>query len=151
MLNPKVDEHPKLAIPPENTLIASNFDLLPKDDASSAVPKLIKQWEGCTDLWYKKDDKFEKPKTFVNMNLYTNDSLFGLNPQARAFSHLWKEVVDEYLREFNYMASEAKLDFSIGIAYDRLSFKWSGFNHKLPELINEMIQRVLDMKNQNIE
>jgi secreted Zn-dependent insulinase-like peptidase len=42
MMSPQVDESPALGLPPQNDFIASNFDLLPKDAAKSAVPRLIK-------------------------------------------------------------------------------------------------------------
>jgi len=55
----------KLDYPVKNDLIATNFDVLPKNPSVSSVPILIKQWPDCTDLWYKKDDKFERPKARI--------------------------------------------------------------------------------------
>ena len=48
-----------LDLPPPNNLIATNFEILPKDESLSARPQLVKQWTGLADLWFKKDDKFE--------------------------------------------------------------------------------------------
>ena len=60
-------------LPPPNNLIATNFDLLPEDASLSARPQLVQQWDGIADLWYKKDDKFKKPKGIVGCKIYTTD------------------------------------------------------------------------------
>ena len=54
----------KLDLPPPNTLLPTNFEILPEDPDNSKVPILIQELDD-TDLWYKKDDKFKKPKAFV--------------------------------------------------------------------------------------
>ena len=122
----------ELGLPPPNQLVPTNFDLLGKDSDRSHEPVLLKEWPGCTYLWYKKDDKYERPKSIMTMKLYTTDCLIGHNPEARVFALLWKEIADEYLREFNYMANEAKLDFSISVKVTGIELTWSGFNDTLP-------------------
>lgn len=75
--NPKSStEKKKLGHPPQNNLIAKNFDVLPEKKEMSAKPFLLKSWDECTDLWYKKDDKFERPKAAVSCKIYTNDCLW---------------------------------------------------------------------------
>jgi secreted Zn-dependent insulinase-like peptidase len=49
---------------------------------------LLKQWEN-TDLWYKKDDKFLRPKAEVNLKLYTSDCDFGSSTEGRLFANVW--------------------------------------------------------------
>lgn len=101
-------------------MIPTNFDILEKDESKSEKPILLKQWENCTDLWYKKDDKFGRPKSMISMRLYTNDCSFGQNPKARVFTHVWQKIQEEYLREFNYMATLAQLDFSVALGSDNV-------------------------------
>jgi len=131
-------------------LIPKNFDVLAKEAERSAKPVLIKKWDDCTDLWYKKDDSFERPKCIINMNLYTNDLLFSLKPESRVFAKVWAKVLDEYLREFNYMASEAKLEFGVSVLLDRIHFEWSGFNDSMPVFINETLARIQKMKTEDL-
>jgi len=59
-------------------------------------------------------------------------------------------MLDEYLREFNYMASCANLNFEILVAPDNIEFTWSGFNDSLPTFVLETIKRVKDMKNSDL-
>ena len=66
----------KLDLPPPNNLIPKNFEILAKNADQSEKPKLVKSWEE-TDLWYKKDDKFERPKASVTMKYYTRDCDLG--------------------------------------------------------------------------
>ena len=119
LLKPQCNQEGKvLGLPPANKLIPSNFDILPTDEARSAKPILLKRWSHCTDLWFKKDDQFKLPKAIVTLRLYTNDCLFGLNPRARVFAHVWENLQQEQLREFNYMAELAQLTFDITLKCD---------------------------------
>lgn len=69
----------KLTLPPKNNLIAKDFTLLPEDLSLSAAPQLLKT--NCTDVWYKKDDKFKVPKANVDLKIYPGDSSFISNAQ----------------------------------------------------------------------
>jgi secreted Zn-dependent insulinase-like peptidase len=105
MKNPQVaeDNGKKLSLPPYNPLIPKSFDIFDKKEEHSKQPFLLKKWEDSqTELWYKKDDKFERPKAIVSLQVYTNDCMYGPNPKARVFVHLWEEVFQEYFREFVY-------------------------------------------------
>ena len=74
IINPKISKQQRsgLSLPPRNILIPKNFDLKPKLREFSQKPKLIKQWPDC-DLWFKKDEKFGRPKSMVNLKIYTKD------------------------------------------------------------------------------
>ena len=89
----------------------------------SLEPKLLEMTESY-DLWYKKDDKFLRPKAFVSLKLYTDDCLFGSDPKSRVFAHIWNEVANDYMREFNYMATCASLSLGVSVNYDVVDFRW---------------------------
>ena len=110
-------------MPPSNTLIPTNFDLLSESPEYSLEPKLLEVTESY-DLWYKKDDKFLRPKAFVSLKLYTDDCLFGSDPKSRVFAHIWNEVANDYMREFNYMATCASLSLGVSVNYDVVDFRW---------------------------
>jgi len=59
-------------LPEENNLIPKNFDVLDEDEILSTSPSLIKEDKDCF-VWYKKDDKFGRPKVIVQARVYTND------------------------------------------------------------------------------
>lgn len=76
----------KLDLPPENKLIPENLDVL-AEDKENGTTKILKQWPDC-DLWYQKDNKFERPKAYVNMKIYTKDDEYGTSPEKKSVCHL---------------------------------------------------------------
>jgi len=130
-------------------MIPTNFDILDKDEKLSDKPSILKQWDD-TDLWYKKDDKFEKPKAFINMKIYTTDCGFCVQDESRVFASIWNGVQEEYLREFNYMADCASLSNSVGVKYDNIGFSWSGWNDSMPNYVNETIKKLKEMPSTNL-
>ena len=108
-------------------------------------PKLLLSTDNY-DLWYKKDDKFQRPKAFVSLKLYTDDCQFGRDPKSRVFAHVWNEVANDFMREFNYMATCASLSLGVGINYDVVDFRWQGFNDSLPTYVDQSLNRLQDMK-----
>lgn len=65
----------KLDLPPKNTLIPENLAVLPEDKEHGKT-HLLKQWDDA-DLWYHKDNKFDRPKAYVYIKVYTGDDDFG--------------------------------------------------------------------------
>ena len=89
ILNPNVEvKEKKLGLPLPNNLIPKNFDLLPEEVLYSQWPILLQQWDNA-DLWYKKDDKFKRPKSKVSLRIYSNDCEMGKNMKAQTFLCLW--------------------------------------------------------------
>ena len=80
----------------------------------------MQQWDELADLWYKKDDKFKKPKGIVACKIYTDDLLYGQSPLAFVFAEVWKRSLTEVLREFSYMSYAADLDFTFSLAMDHV-------------------------------
>lgn len=76
----------KLDLPPKNTMIPKNFDILAENKEKSEKPTLILQDEN-TDLWYHKDDQFHMPKAKVQLTMYLKelDPVMGL---------MWQEIVE---------------------------------------------------------
>jgi insulysin len=71
MNNPRCEiTSKKLDLPPQNNMIPKNFDILAENKELSEKPTLIFQDE-YTDLWYRKDDEFLKPKANIQMKIYT--------------------------------------------------------------------------------
>jgi secreted Zn-dependent insulinase-like peptidase len=119
MKTPSVEaSRKKLDLPPPNPLLPKNLDVLPKSEPVQTKPELVRQWANDTDLWYLKDDKYERPKGIVSLKIYTGDCDFGRTSQGRVFAEVWNQVLQEYLREFYYMASMASLQVSMTLPHD---------------------------------
>jgi len=135
-----------LDLPPANPLLPKNLDVLPESD-DAKKPVLLKQWADDTDLWYMKDNKFLRPKGMVSLKIYSGDCEFGRTPQGRVFAELWNSILQEYLREFYYMAQMASLNASMTLPHDNYNIQWSGFSDSLPVFVEETLKR---MRNFNV-
>ena len=102
-------------------------------------------------IFFKKDDKFKKPKGKVVVKIYTNDLHFGTTAISRVFAEIWKGCFNEYIREFKYIADCAELHLSITLAVDNVQFEWSGYTDTLSVYVEETLQRVGKMKEANLE
>lgn len=54
-----------------------------------------------------KDEKFKRPKAFVNIKIYPFEGLLkelGRTAHGRMLAEVWVACIKEHLREFNYMA-----------------------------------------------
>lgn len=91
------------------------------------------------------------PKVVTKLKVYSNDCLFTQKPEARVFAHVWEEVVKESLREFNYMADLAKLDFDLSIDIDSIDFTWSGYNDSMANYIQQTLERITKIKSADVE
>jgi len=151
MKNPAVEfKQKKLDLPPANTMIPKNFDLLPKTEPPMQAPELIEKWDDAM-LWYMKDDKFERPKASVAFKLYTGDCGFGSDASKRMFVRVWESVLGEYLNEFRYMADCANLDSGVSVLHDNVEFQFGGYNDSMPDFICESVKRMQAMKNENLK
>lgn len=95
-------------MPPPNPFIPSNLDVLPYNKNFTET-EFLQNWdEG--HLYYHKDNKFERPKGYVNMKFYTSDEGFDSPQDKIMFSRVWSLVLNEHMSETDYMAECAKLN-----------------------------------------
>lgn len=113
-----------LDIPAPNSLIPTNFDIAEMDDLVNATdhPILIKDWiDG--QVWLKRDTKFNHPKAFVSLKIYTTDLDFSRTQRSYTFVNVWKIMVEDYIREYLYQGTTASLEFSQSEgAWDHLEY-----------------------------
>jgi insulysin len=144
MTSPNVSGKKPLDLPPPNVLLPKSLDML--SSAAPGKPTLLKQWADDTDLWYLKDDKFQRPKGVVSLKIYTGDNEFGRTALGRVFAEVWNQVLQEHLREFYYMAQMASLHASMSLPHDNYNLQWTGFSDSLPRFVEETLKRMRDLK-----
>lgn len=83
--------------------------------------------------------------------MYTADNQFGQTPESRVFVNVWEHATKEYMREFNYMAECANLNFDFNLMHDNVNFKWNGFNDSMPNYINETVEKMIQMKSEPLQ
>ena len=102
---------------------------------------MLQQWEE-SDLWIKKDDKFNKPKATIQCKIYTSDLYFGQTPKARVFALMWQECLASLMQEFNYSAEMAALKFDLILLRDNIDMKWKGFNDSLTGFVQQSLELI---------
>jgi len=138
--NPKTEDG-LFGLPPQNTLLPKNFDILAKDPELSALPVKVLDQDGL-QVWYQKDDKFEKPKAIFRLKYYTADSGLGYSLKGRVFAEVWDAVVQEKIKEFVYMAEMAGLELRMSLLQDNYDFTWSGYNDSLDQFIIQTVENL---------
>jgi secreted Zn-dependent insulinase-like peptidase len=129
-----------MGLPPPNTLIPKDVSILPKDPEFADKPHLIKSdGPGNYELWYKKDDKFEQPKGIVQLKVLTDDLGYGKYPESPyrsiIFIQIWKNVVDQYIKEYTYMGVMADMKFVLEVKPTNIAFKWIGYSDTLETFV----------------
>jgi insulysin len=141
---------PGLRLPPPNPFIPTDFTLQPPPPVPQppAHPSLLltaeegagKDTAGVT-LWYKQDTQFQKPKTQAMFTLLSGRP--GQSPEAKALTSLFSSLVADALNEFAYSADIAGASYSLGQGSDGLVLAVGGFSHKVPELLDAVLERAI--------
>ena len=149
MRNPKLPEG-CVGMPPVNTLLPENLDIVAADSVNSSVPTLIKEWPGDTEVWFLKDDKFQRPKAFVSLKVYPHTGFLqehGKSANGKVLADEWVQCIKEYLREFIYMASMASLEVEISTVSEFVVIKFSGFNDSMPASVSQALNLISEFSN----
>lgn len=59
------------------------------------------------EVWFKQDDTFEQPFVIIEGKVLTNDCDIALKLESQILSQLWNYMLEESMREMNYMAELA--------------------------------------------
>ena len=131
----------RLGLPPPNNLIPKCFDIKAEDKLSAQEPILLKKDE-TGEFWFKKDDKFRRPKAIISGNVFTSDCGFGVSTRGRMFATVWDYLLAEYNREFVYNAECAGLKFYTDVKIDSVLFHWQGYDDSMLNYVQETLKRI---------
>uniref|UniRef100_A0A4W5RE46 Nardilysin b (N-arginine dibasic convertase) n=1 Tax=Hucho hucho TaxID=62062 RepID=A0A4W5RE46_9TELE len=135
------DLNPDLYLPAENKFIATDFALKPSDCPDTEVPvRIVNNERGC--LWFKKDNKFKIPKAYVRFNLLS--PMIQKSPENLVLFDLFVNILAHNLAEPAYEADVAQLEYKLIAGEHGLVIRVKGFNHKLPLLLNLIVDHLAD-------
>ncbi|XP_056131891.1 nardilysin b [Lampris incognitus] len=135
--------HPELHLPAENKFIATDFTLKASDCPDTEFPVMIVSSDRGS-LWYKKDNKFNIPKADVRFILST--PMIQNSPENLVLFDLFVNILAHNLAEPAYEADVAQLEYKLVAGDYRLLIKVKGFNHKLPLLLNLIVDHLADFR-----
>ncbi|GBG31508.1 Insulin-degrading enzyme [Hondaea fermentalgiana] len=93
-------------------------------------------------LWHKQDTTFKVPKGAVTISLRSEEAY--RDPRTAVLSELFSNLVQEYLVEFAYDAEVAGLFYQLRNNSDGLIITAGGFSHKLPVLLDRVMETLSD-------
>ncbi|KAL1023169.1 hypothetical protein UPYG_G00037250 [Umbra pygmaea] len=135
------DLHPHLHLPAENKFIATDFTLKLSDCPDTDVPvRIVNNERGC--LSFKKDNKFKIPKAYVRFNLLS--PMIQKSPENLVLFDMFVNILAHNLAEPAYEADVAQLEYKLIAGEHGLVIRVKGFNHKLPLLLNLIVDHLAD-------
>ena len=78
------------------------------------------------------------------MDVITNDCDFPHTVESMVYSIIWKSMLDESLRELDYMADLAGMNLDLSIMGDYISFKYLSYNTKVEKFMTKMFSLIED-------
>jgi nardilysin len=142
---------PDFFVPPPNEFICSNFDIVHKPPVGrSTTTNVISLPERIyvdnMELWYKLDEKYLLPHGFISCYLLSPKSY--KSARNIVLTSLYSMTVKHYLTEKLYPALCAGLGYSISAAEKGLLIKLSGYNEKLPLLLDIIAKELSEIASQ---
>ncbi|XP_066503418.1 nardilysin b [Hoplias malabaricus] len=130
-----------LHLPTENKFIATDFTLKMSDCPETEFPvKIFDESNG--RLWFKKDTKFKIPKAYIRFNLLT--PLIQESPENLVLFDIFVNILAHNLAEPAYDADVAQLEYKLVPGDHGLVIRLKGFNHKLPLLLDLIVNYLAD-------
>ncbi|KAI3573336.1 Metalloenzyme, LuxS/M16 peptidase-like protein [Fusarium oxysporum f. sp. albedinis] len=141
-VSPK-DRLPALHLPHKNQFIPNKLEVEKKEVADPALNPRVLRNDSIARTWWKKADTFWVPRANVIVSLKTPiiDASAENNIKARLFTHLVRDALDEY----SYDAELTGLEYNVGIDSRGLFLDVSGYNDKLPVLLEQVVTTIRDL------
>ncbi|KAG2427393.1 hypothetical protein HYH02_014613 [Chlamydomonas schloesseri] len=134
-----------LHLPAPNPFIPTDLTLAADEDAAApAQPAVALAVPGRLRLWHKPDTRFGQPKAVLYLDIQSPEAYSS--PRAAVLTRLFVKLVLDYLNEVAYPAQQAGLDYNLLNTQSGLQLLLSGYNHKLPHLMTEVLGRLGDFK-----
>lgn len=139
------NERPQeLALPHKNNFIPSDLGVDRKEVKDPLkAPTLIRNDESVR-VWWKKDDRFWVPKGNVFIKL--RNPLAYATPNTTVKTGLFCELVTDALAEYSYDADLAGLSYKLSNTMAGLRISISGYNHKMPVLLEKVLDTMMDLE-----
>jgi insulysin len=138
------DRLAELHLPHKNEFIPTKLEVEKKDIKDPAkAPKLIRN-DDLVRAWFKKDDTFWVPKAILIIKL--RNLLPAATAENSVKARVYTELVKDALEEYSYDAELAGLQYGITNPSSGLDIQVSGYNDKLPVLLEKVLVTMRDLE-----
>mmetsp|Transcript_10931 Transcript_10931/g.29980 ORF Transcript_10931/g.29980 Transcript_10931/m.29980 type:complete len:1056 (-) Transcript_10931:352-3519(-) len=142
-------EGPRLHLPEPNPFVPTDLSLK-TEEASAFVasgivgPQLIEEQPGVLNLWHRCDLTFPTPKAVVLVDFQAPEAY--ASPEAAVCTRLFVKLVADALNELAYPADLAGLVYGVTNSQAGFQVALSGYNHKLPVLLEAVLKQLSRLK-----
>ncbi|KAK3333198.1 Metalloenzyme, LuxS/M16 peptidase-like protein [Cercophora scortea] len=133
-----------LHIPHKNQFIPTKLEVEKKEVKVPAPAPHIVRNDPLVRTWYKKDDTFWVPK--ANLIVSCKSPLVYATAENTVKSRLFTDLVRDALEEYSYDAELAGLQYSVSLDSRGLFIEVSGYNDKLPVLLEQVLITMRDLE-----
>lgn len=134
----------ELHLPHKNEFIPNRLEVEKKEvEQPTKEPKLIRNDDNVR-IWWKKDDQFWVPK--ANVHIYFRTPITYVTARVVLLCTLYRELVNDALVEYSYDADISGLVYDFTNHMSGFSVTVSGYNDKLPVLLDKVLTMVRDIE-----
>ncbi|KAL2320760.1 hypothetical protein Fmac_029729 [Flemingia macrophylla] len=135
-----------LSAPDEKMHLPDPNKFIPTDLSLKIVKEKVKfpvslRRTAYSALWYKPDTLFSTPKAYVKIDF--NCPYAGNSPEAEILTHIFTQLLMDYLNENAYYAQVAGLYYSINHTDGGFQVTLLGYNHKLRILLETVMAKIV--------
>ncbi|RGP63560.1 insulysin [Fusarium sporotrichioides] len=140
-----------LHLPHKNQFIPNKLEVEKKEVDEPALNPRVLRNDNIARTWWKKDDTFWVPRANVIVSLKT--PLIYASAENNVKARLFTDLVRDALEEYSYDAELAGLQYNVSLDSRGLFLDVSGYNDKLPVLLEQVVttMRDLDIKEDRFE
>jgi insulysin len=137
-------EEPFLHLPHPNKYLPDALEIKSPTATEPVMHPELSVDQGQYRLWHKQDDIFEQPKACFKFVVHNNVTYSSATNLVR--STLFLDLLQDSLSELLYEAHVAGLRFDVELEARGLVFAFYGYDDKLPLLLREVMQRVVQFQ-----
>lgn len=137
------DRIPNLHLPHKNQFIPTKLEVEKKEVKEPAPAPRIVRNDQFVRTWYKKDDTFWVPK--ANLVVSCKSPIIYASAGNSVRARMFTDLVRDALEEYSYDAELAGLQYSVSLDSRGLFIEVSGYNDKLPVLLEQVLITMRDL------
>ena len=135
-------------MPPKNTLIPTNFEILPEPETKDDHPARLRKTAE-SEVWHHQDIKFKLPKVNMGLQIYTRNTeseIWYTDPKHVMLKYLWIEVFNAFRNSTNYLAEVAECDFDVDATEPYISVSGECYSQSLGPFLNLLQDSMVKFK-----
>ncbi|RYP69252.1 hypothetical protein DL771_006220 [Monosporascus sp. 5C6A] len=135
---------PALHLPHRNQFIPTKLEVEKKEVKEPALSPRVIRNDNVARTWWKKDDTFWVPK--ANFIVSCRSRLISASAANFVMAKVFTDLVRDALEEYSYDADLAGLQYNVALHSPGLFVEVSGYNDKLPVLLEQVLITMRDLE-----